>query len=401
MQSWSKNLKIGSGVAAVAVLAGVGVLVWALGFRGSSHPTVKPAPVATGTAKWFASSLPAGQTVNVSPQSIPSVQIGGQRFLGRTGAVQPLESVVDPGELVLSQPTAKTGQALRLRLAGGNVPYMPGGGKIQQLETSPLQLLDSIVSPGELLFSQPVAKTGQALRLRLAGANTAAQAGGGGISQLKNLAPLQSVSSLVSPGDVMFSEATLAPGASFTFKPAGANAVVQGGGGIGQLKSGPLQSVSSLVSPGEIILSQEFQSNQPFTPPAKAQSSQLFNLKSLGTRTLNSTAASRYVGILFCGNIVSNRCNPQFHGTMPHSSPQLLVGFVWGGLNPGTKVQIFFIDVNRKKIIGRPTNPYSLPAATGGTILAGLKGPFIRLRLGVGVIVNNRPLSGAAVLNIV
>ena len=37
MKSWSNNMKIGSGAAAIAVLAGVGVLVWALGFRGSSH----------------------------------------------------------------------------------------------------------------------------------------------------------------------------------------------------------------------------------------------------------------------------------------------------------------------------------------------------------------------------
>ena len=36
MNKWSKNLKLTGGVAAVAVLAGVGVLVWALGFRGST-----------------------------------------------------------------------------------------------------------------------------------------------------------------------------------------------------------------------------------------------------------------------------------------------------------------------------------------------------------------------------
>jgi hypothetical protein len=85
---------------------------------------------------------------------------------------------------------------------------------------------------------------------------------------------------------------------------------------------------------------------------------------------------------------------------MPHTSKQLLVGFVWSGVPVGTKVQLVFFDVASKKIVGKPTPVYSIPAASGGIILAGFRGPFPVFQFGVGALINGKPLKGAWVLNI-
>jgi hypothetical protein len=123
-------------------------------------------------------------------------------------------------------------------------------------------------------------------------------------------------------------------------------------------------------------------------------------LNTRSTQSSNVAAAGR-VGIIFCGSLANHRCSPQYKSSVPHTARQLLIGFLWQGIPAGAKVQLFFIDANKGQIFGKPTTAFRLPASSGGVILAGFKGPFRPFRLGVGVVINGKRLTGAAVISIV
>jgi hypothetical protein len=86
---------------------------------------------------------------------------------------------------------------------------------------------------------------------------------------------------------------------------------------------------------------------------------------------------------------------------MPHTQTKLLVGFGWSGVPVGTTVSLVYFDATTHKVVGKQTPVYKLPAASGGVILTSFKGPFPVLKLGVGALINGKPLRGAWVLNIV
>jgi hypothetical protein len=170
------------------------------------------------------------------------------------------------------------------------------------------------------------------------------------------------------------------------------------------LNTSRVASVSSLVSEGSLLSSQSFQTVESLNASPTAANSLSKPVSSLlrrRTTQSSSVAAAARVGIIFCGGLVNHRCTPQYTRSAPHTAKNLLVGFLWQGLPAGSKVQLFFIDVNAGQVFGKPTTPFKLPASTGGAILVGFKGPFKPFKLGIGVIINGKRLSGAAVINIV
>jgi hypothetical protein len=472
----NRNFQVAAGAAAIAVLAGIGVLVWALGFRdngknasGLASPSVKQQSLAfpgfkggnvtlsgvdgihqagadpntpflttgeTGVKTGDSLSYPLGQ----APQSsVPSE--GGITQAGAN--VVPLGSI-SAGDIMASTQSAGNGQTFSYSLqaanttgkgiaqantaptvsldqvgsvadsmftdasfgAQGSLNYpitsantaVPSGGGISQLQTAPMASLDSIASIGESLFSSATLGAQESFSYPISGANSTVPSNGG-VSQLKS-APMQSFDSIASAGDLLFTDASLGAQGSFSYPITGANSTVPSSGGLSQLKTSPMQSFSSLGSVGDVMMAQGSFESQPFTPTGASAPNATFKLGA-AARTLQATnATNATVGVVFCGALVNHRCSPQFSRTMPHTTKQLLVGFVWSAVPVGTKVQLVFFDVQSHKVIGKPTPVYSIPAASGGIILAGFRGPFPVLQLGVGALINGKPLKGAWVLNI-
>ena len=448
MQRWNTSWKIGGAIGAVAVLAGIGVLVWALGFRESDKEARQPlaSDVRLGTesrpagqsvqfnavdtnvvntdgdiallgtapmisldeiadAVMFAgANLSAGGSLRFNPVDTQAVDGGGGISQLQTAPMTAFDAIASPGEVVFGDAKLQPGQALQYA-PGPDANVVPSEGGIGQLGTAPLQSLDEVVSPGDALFSDASLGAMQTFQATVVSPNVV-ESGVGGISQLKTT-PMTSLNAVATAGDALFADAVLGPGQSLSYTPVSPNVADSGVGGIGQLKTAPMTSFDAIASPGELLFSEANLTPQEFIPPpaAATQSVPSGSFKSSApsaSRTLSSTsvATAGRVGVLFCGGIVNNRCQPLYRGQMPRSAPRLLVGFVWQAVPRGTRVQLLFVDINRKKVLGK-TKPYSLPAAQGGVVFADLKGPFPALRLGVGALVNGKALQGAWVLNIV
>jgi hypothetical protein len=439
VKSWSTHTWIRAGVGALVVLAGIGVVVWLAGFR-ESNKSALPTPTASsntraGVSGGFPTPTESTQSL-IAPSTLPSTTIGGVEFGGSN--IVPLASVIEPGSVALSQPSGNVGESLNYTMPNQN-STVPEQGGVQQFTPSELVPTDSLISPGDLMFSQANLSPQGSLSntLPAPSASLPATFNTNGVGMVAS-GPMISTDSLISPGDIMMSQADLEPGGSFTFNLASGNAAPGfTSGGIEQLSTSKLEKVpvspgdvvgsqmfettdalstsgptangaqplssagslnTAMVTPGELLYSQLYQTQEPLSTQG-AQGNTLKPLGNVRTTQSSNTANAARIGIVYCGALVNHRCAPQYTSTAPHTAKQLLVGFLWSGMPTGTKVQLFFIDVARRKVIGTPTKVFPLPAGQGGAILAGFKGPFpTGFQLGTGVIVNGKQLSGAAVI---
>jgi hypothetical protein len=445
VKNWSNNVKIGAGVAAALALAGIGVIVWAVGFQGSSNKSTAGLKATAALAPIGTGSLVGAASVNAS-LSGPTMQLGGITFagsnvqstaslvgplnqtatpnakfnfnipntirasfesngIGQIGSnLVPLGSVISAGDANFAVPAA-AGQELSasLGVAPNKIQGLEGG--ISLSSPSPVASVSSLVSPGELMLAQPsLLRRGAPLTASLGLLPSTATSDGGITFSAANVAP---VNSIASAGSMMSSQ-EYETSQAFSFNVAGANVAKVGlnkaKSAVNMLNTSKVASVSSLVSDGSLMASQSFQSVQSLSgAPTAANSLSTPVASLLKTRSTQSSsvAAAARVGIIFCGGLVNHKCTPQYTSSAPHTASQILVGFLWQGLPAGTKVQLFFIDVNAGKVFGQPSTAFSLPATSGGVILVGFKGPFKPFKLGIGIIINGKRLSGAAVLNIV
>ena len=228
----SNTIKITRSAGVVALLAGVGVLIWALAFRGEGN-------------KAAANRLPTPQ---VSRQSIafPTGRTSVDKVFGQlnTASLVAAAGVVAAGDVLEPRPSAAS---LEFSLHGFNASGFGTAGK-SQLETAPLTAAAGLVAAGDALAP----RTGVERLHFDASALT------------RKTVPLRSVAGA---GDVLLAGASLAPSDAFRYTLHGAS--VPGSKGVSQFKTAPMVSAAGLTSPAEVLMAQATYSGETFAPSGK------------------------------------------------------------------------------------------------------------------------------------
>lgn len=69
--------------------------------------------------------------------------------------------------------------------------------------------------------------------------------------------------------------------------------------------------------------------------------------------------------VLFCGDIVGGKCQPQYQGRIPSSAPNWIAGVVWRGAPVGGSIFLAIFNATTRKLAGK-TSPARITASSGG-----------------------------------